>query len=67
MTNKNKNKIRDVRTTDTRDAVETAIDISKEDKSSSWEHLISTRRVKRWGVKDPNEQQIPQPTIRKAG
>jgi hypothetical protein len=41
--------------TGTRDAVETAIDLSKEDKSTTWEASASKvlRRITQWGAIEP--------------
>lgn len=38
----------------TRDAVETAIDLSKQSKSASWEDLADGQRIRRWS--DPKSE-----------
>jgi hypothetical protein len=45
--------------TGTRDAVETAIDISKSDKSSTWESNV-LKKITRWKSKQPLDYQPQQ-------
>ena len=43
----------------TRDAVETAIDLSKQSKSASWEDLAEGQRIRRWS--DPKGENTTPP------
>lgn len=59
---KNVSEARKTALPDTRDAVETAIESAKKDKTMTWEHAASLSRIKQWNAKDSEKQVSPRTT-----
>lgn len=56
---KKSKKAQELTMTDTRDAVEAAIEIAKGDRESKWENPHSFHRITRWSQPDKNFQPRP--------